>query len=120
MSLDALQVNTEVLDTGPAHYSQVGVFSHYPLSESSSKISQPLARRLVSYAEDRIKNCGLHALMRDWRITVGTLDGKERLADDRNYYVEFTNTEETKISVVGIMIRSGKPFLDHGLEIETS
>lgn len=113
-----MPIQTEVLEKGPAHFNQCGQFLHYPLRESDGKISQKLAQRLVKYAEDRANETGLSMLVREWRVSVGTLDGDDA-AEDRAYYVEWSNTEKTTISVVGILIQNGCPTLDHGLEIQT-
>lgn len=96
-----------------------GQFLHYPLLESKGKISQKLAQCLVKYAEGRAKETGLSSLVREWKVGVGTLDGKYPV-EDRSYYVEWSNEEKTTISVVGILIKNGRPILDHGLDIQTN
>jgi hypothetical protein len=114
-----MSVPTEVLQSGPAHFNQTGQFLYYPLHKSSGVIRQELAQKLVKHAEDRAKELGISALIHDWKVCVGTLDGNAP-SDDRSYYVEWKNEQGTAISVVGILIQNGCPVLDHGLEIETN
>jgi len=116
--IKTMSITTEVLEKGPSQFSQMGQFLYTPLRESTGKISQCLAKRLVKYAEVRAKEAGLSLLVQEWRVAVGTIDG-DVPSDDRSYYVEWSNAEETKISLVGILIQNGRPTLDHKFEIET-
>lgn len=112
------KIPTEKLRTGAAHFSQTGQFLHYPLIPISGVIEQRLAKRILAYATERIEALGLGQMLRTWTPLVGTLDG-EKPAEDRYYYVDWTNPEKTAISIVGILLSDGKPFLDHGVEIES-
>ena len=114
-----MSITTEVLEKGAAHFNQCGQFLHHPLHESKGKISQRLAQRLVSYAEDRVKELGLSRIIQEWRVAVGTLDG-DGAVEDRAYYVSWSNEEKTEISIVGILTQNGRPILDHGVEIQSN
>lgn len=112
-------IATETLEKGPAHYSQMGQFLYYPILESGGiPISQARAQRLVEYAKVRAQELGLSRLLKGWDVSVGTIDGRIAV-DSRSYYVTWTNPEKTSISLVGILVRRGRPILDHGVEIQT-
>jgi hypothetical protein len=115
-----MSIPTEVLVKGPAHFNQCGQKLSTPLYESDECIDQDLAERLLAYASDSIRSLGLDHLINNWEVKVGTLDGKDTSPDDRAYYVDWVNPEGTVISIVGILIKNGKPVVDHGVDIQSN
>lgn len=113
-----MTITTEVLETRPAVYSQMGQFLYRPLADTDQQISQGLAQRMVSYAAGRLKDQGFLNAVERWEVIVGTMDADSPPAN-RAYYVDWKNPEGTKLSVVGILTNRGWPCLDHGLAIET-
>ena len=87
------------------------------LSVTDEKISEGLAKRLVSYADKRFIESGLSFCL-EWDCVVETLDASVPVGQ-RTYHVMRKSSEGTEISLVEIHCRSGWPFVDHRFEIST-
>lgn len=110
-------IKTEVLKQMPARFDMCGRFMGYPLREKDESISQGLASRLMRYATTRAMNSGLMPLVESWPVLVSTIDdgGKK---SDRCYSVQWKNPQGLSISLNGIMLRNGWPFIDHRFSLD--
>lgn len=111
-----MQVATEVNQRHPRQFDMCGQALTQTLFQTDESISPGLAKRIFSYAERELDGAGMLAAVKGWTTTVGTNDGDEKPAD-RSYWVSWTNSAGTSISLVGILTYKGWPSLDHGLQI---
>ena len=109
-------MKTEVYTKGPAR-SWWGQSLPRQVLKTSGAISAGLATRLQRYASNRLNDAGMLESVTGWSMAVYTIDGEETSAN-RSYCVRWENEKGGYIEVVGILTRSGWPFLDHGLSIE--
>lgn len=110
-------IDTEVYKRNPTRFTTYGAAlpTTVELLRDAS-ISEGLAQRLVSYANDRMNEAGFESMMLGASVTAYTLDGHSSPAD-RIYTVRYTNSKGGYIEVSGIMTRKGWPSLDHGFDI---
>lgn len=88
------------------------------LVDGETEISQDIAKLLVMYAKEVVKDAGMEHIL-DWNTTVITLDDAVEDELDRSYCVDFKNPQGTRITLVGIFIigENFDSFLNHGFEI---
>lgn len=109
-------VTTTVMQTGPAHFNQVGQFQYYPLTDTTESISAGLTQRLLKYAARRFADAGLAAAIAETQAEVYTTDADLR-PSQRQYGVKFRHPQGGYVELTCILTRAGWPVLDHGFQI---
>lgn len=108
-------MKTSVLQTGPAHFSQVGQRVSRLLHQTPERISPGLAERLCRHAERRLSEAGFTQAV-GWQVEVYTLNADDKPAD-RAYTVRFQNDKGGYVELIGILTARGWPNVDHGFAI---
>lgn len=103
-----MNISTVVYDKKP-EWNFLHQEKRYTLHPSGKSLSEGKAKRLLTYAIERMESAGFPCFETVEIFTTG---------DEGYYHVSFTNDKGGSISLQGILLnRGGWPFLDHGFSI---
>lgn len=111
-----MKIKTEVYGRHPTRFDMTGKSLPVSLFLSEEGISIGLAKRIYRYALEALDSAGFLEAVKDWDVTVCADDVNEQ-PSDRQYWVQWENSDGGGIQVVGILTKSGWPTIDHGLNI---
>ena len=109
-------IHTEIYKKYPLRTDMCGQSLPQQLYKIEGAIAQGMAKRLINYANERMRDAGFDCFLGQ-EVVVVTTDGDEP-PPERNYSVEYRAKAGGIIKVIGIMTQRGWPFLDHGFDIE--
>lgn len=110
-------MQTTVYTRNPTTFNMYGQSHPNTLKEVDGVISTDLCEKLLAYSLATLDSAGFKDCVTNWTIEIYTLDGDEEDPEERTYCTRWLNTGGGYIEVIGIFIRDGVPWLDHGLAV---
>ena len=107
-------IQTEIYKAQPARFDMAGQRLPDFLDLTSEQISAGLTQRLARYALRSLDDAGFKETVQGWACIVSSSDAEDTPAN-RSYHVRFKNAKGGFIEIMGILTKSGWPFLDHGI-----